>query len=65
MVRNEGEPGEDLSGGRKMEIYLCKSLKALRWIPNLMNSRRFGFFQLFNPVDLVCAVKDFRGIPFL
>lgn len=66
MVKNEGEPGggpfivEEKDGSTSLQILESTQID--------MNDKRSAAMlresSHFNPVDLVCAVKDFEGKPF-
>jgi hypothetical protein len=66
MVRNEGEPGggpfwvEGKDGNLSLQI--VESAEVDPQSPE--QQAIWGSSTHFNPVDLVCAVKDFRGNPF-
>lgn len=66
MVRNEGEPGggpyivRDESGTTSLQI--LESTQVNHDDPEA--ERQFRESRFFNPVDLVCCTKDFRGNPF-
>ena len=67
MVRNEGEPGggpfwvERKEGNLSLQI-----VESAEVDPRSPEQQAiWGSSTYFNPVDLVCAVKDFRGNPFL
>jgi hypothetical protein len=66
MVKNEGEPGggpfwvEGKDGNLSVQI-----VESAEVDPQSNEQRAiWGSSSHFNPVDLVCAVKDFRGNPF-
>ncbi len=66
MVRNEGEPGggpfwvEGKDGNLSLQI-----VESAEVDPQSSEQQAiWGSSTHFNPVDLVCAVKDFRGNPF-
>jgi len=66
MVRNEGEPGggpfwvEGKDGNISLQI-----VESAEVDPQSSEQQAiWGSSSHFNPVDLVCAVKDFRGNPF-
>ena len=66
MVRNEGEPGggpfwvEGKDGNLSVQI-----VESAEVDPQSNEQQAiWGSSSYFNPVDLVCAVKDFRGNPF-
>jgi hypothetical protein len=66
MVRNEGEPGggpfwvEGKDGNLSLQI-----VESAEVDPQSSEQRAiWGSSTHFNPVDLVCAVTDFRGNPF-
>lgn len=66
MVRNEGEPGggpfwvEDKKGGESLQI--IEEAQVDRSDPGQV--RIWKESSYFNPVDLVCAVRDFQGRKF-
>ncbi len=66
MVKNEAEPGggpfwvKDNEGGISLQIVESSQI-------DLDNTEQLGFFEAsthFNPVDLVCATKDYKGEKF-
>lgn len=66
MVKNEGEPGggpflvEDAEGNRSLQIVEASQI-------NMKDSRQASIVKSathFNPVDLVCSIKDYTGKPF-
>jgi Domain of unknown function (DUF4301) len=66
MVKNSGEPGggpfivHHHGGSRSLQIVESAQI-------NLSNAEQKAIFDSsthFNPVDLVCGVRDFRGQPF-
>ena len=66
MVRNEGEPGggpfwvEGEDGSLSLQI-----VESAEVDPRSPEQQAiWGSSTHFNPVDLVCGVKDFRGYPF-
>ena len=62
MVKNEGEPGGGpywLEDGNRASLQIVESSQI-----NLKSEQQFEIFKSathFNPVDLVCALKDFNG----
>jgi len=66
MVRNEGEPGggpfwvEEEDGTRSLQI-----VEEAQVDPSSDRQKRiWESSSYFNPVDLACGLKDFRGEPF-
>ncbi|HAQ64426.1 MAG TPA: DUF4301 domain-containing protein [Bacteroidales bacterium] len=66
MVKNEGEPGggpfilDDGEGRQSLQVVESSQI-------DLKNPEQKAIFDLathFNPVDLVCAVRDWQGNPF-
>lgn len=66
MVKNEGEPGggpfivDDGEGRQSLQI--VESSQVDHWNPEQKSI--FDRATHFNPVDLVCAVRDWQGNPF-
>lgn len=66
VVRNEGEPGgapfwvEELNGNQTMQIVECGHVD--KTSPEQMSI--WSQAQYFNPVDMVCCVKNYRGEKF-
>lgn len=66
MVKNEGEPGgapfwiTDADGGVSLQI--IESSEVNPEVPD--QQAKFRASTHFNPVDFVCAVRDFQGNPF-
>ena len=66
MVKNEGEPGggpfwvQDEKGRHNLQIVELSQI-------NLTNENQHAIFKSsthFNPVDIVCSIKDFEGNKF-
>ena len=66
MVRNEGEPGggpfiiRDLDGSSSLQILESTQI-------NMEEAEQRAYFEAggyFNPVDLVCSIRDHKGTPF-
>jgi hypothetical protein len=66
MVRNEGEPGggpfiiRDLDGSSSLQILESTQI-------NMEEAEQRAYFEAggyFNPVDLVCSIRDYKGTPF-
>jgi hypothetical protein len=63
MVKNEGEPGggpfwvENLEGERSLQIVESSQID----LDDPQQKEIFGNSTHFNPVDLVCGVRDFKG----
>lgn len=66
MVRNEGEPGggpfviREVDGSTSLQILESSQI-------NMEQDDQRAFFEAggyFNPVDLVCAIRDYEGRPF-
>jgi len=66
MVKNEGEPGggpywvQDQDGGISLQIVESSQV-------NMKDARQTEIFRSathFNPVDLVCSIRDFKGRTF-
>ena len=66
MVKNEGEPGGGpfwVKGKRgKLSLQIVESSQID--LENKIQSHIFGQSTHFNPVDLVCGLKDFKGNKF-
>ena len=66
MVKNEGEPGggpfwvRDLKGNVSLQIVETSQVDLL----NPAQAQILGSATHFNPVDLVCSTKDFKGNKF-
>jgi hypothetical protein len=66
MVKNEGEPGggpfwvEQADGTCSLQIVESSQVD----LRSPEQKRILGSSTHFNPVDLVCAVRDYRGRPF-
>lgn len=66
MVKNEGEPGggpfwvRDATGNFSLQIVETSQIDS----QNTHQAQIAARATHFNPVDLVCAIKDFKGIPF-
>ena len=66
MVKNEGEPGggpfwvEQPDGTCSLQIVESSQVD----MGSSQQKKIFGSSTHFNPVDLVCAVRDYRGEPF-
>ena len=66
MVRNEGEPGggpfiiREVDGSSSLQILESSQI-------NMNDATQRAYFEAgsyFNPVDLVCAIRDYKGDPF-
>lgn len=66
MVRNEGEPGggpfwvKDASGSSSLQVVESAQID----MNNVDQKRLFAGSTHFNPVDLVCCTKDYKGNKF-
>ena len=66
MVKNEGEPGggpfliNEKDGGHSLQIVESSQLE----MKNPQQKKIFDAATHFNPVDLVCGVRDYKGVPF-
>jgi hypothetical protein len=65
-VKNEGEPGGGpfwaVNADDSVSLQIAESVQV-----DVSNPEQFSFFKgatHFNPVDLVCAVKDYQGAKF-
>jgi hypothetical protein len=67
MVRNEGEPGggpfwvEEKDGTQTLQIVESAHVDK----KNKEQSRIWSRAKYFNPVDMVCCIKDYRGKKFV
>ena len=66
MVRNEGEPGGGPFWVEGKERNLSLQIVESAEVDPQSNEQQatWGSSTHFNPVDLVCSVRDFRGNPF-
>jgi Domain of unknown function (DUF4301) len=66
MVRNEGEPGGGPFWVEGKDGYLSLQIVENAEVDIQSSEQRaiWGSSTHFNPVDLICAVKDYRGNPF-
>lgn len=66
MVKNEGEPGggpfwvRDMKGNLSLQIIETSQID----LNNSMQTQILNDASHFNPVDLVCGIKDFQGNKF-